>query len=999
MRVILCSTDFLISPILHPQTFLQLHHVSSSMSFEFVTEVLAEKPQVVVVSQSAFFSAELENELQNNNLEVVLFEPTDIKNATKTLTEAYKIIWLNPIVSAASSQTTTQTNLKTLTVLKPFQHKLLVVANVDSTINNSSKASNQWWEQLQQQHTFITNVITHFPAATVLVGSDIFFEKPVWYVPQVFNQAFCNINQGGLWDPQMELYPQTWGSFIRHIATQLLKPDLTSQLIRGRKIHTTAFLKMLQLHAQRIFGTLPRITPLPPPTPVVLKLPTTTTIHVESSEVFIKALIPLLKSFKAQSTPLSPTKAAPTHITHVEPTKTPVKKPIVAKSAPPTIPAIKRIPPRPPNPEVGLEADLTQLFNHYRSGQKVQEVQQVVKTTVKTKRKVLHRRKLFWAGVVVIGLAVGVGSIFSLASVAAVNVRQNLLITAQAAGTSQTISSPTTSRFWASMLSLQQMTLGRLINPSSVKEGGALLRLSNALSVLSDQQSAFSTTGNEMVLASTGRGSGDMRTLVSQLGTQSQTLYQSLSQAQADLKQLLLLQPDADQKAWSNFETKLSEQKKQLSWVTQLQTILPDLIGFNGKKTYALVFQNNQELRPLGGLIQAVGIVTLDQGLVIDSQVLTISSTPNLATATSSASPTKPTTSVKLNTLLTTPPTTLADSAWLPDAPAASKNVLVAIEKETTKNIDGVIFFNNLVLEDWIKAVGPLEIPELNEVVTDKNLSDRFEAHSGLQVPQNKNLDYSSLVLQRLLQRTTQISPEKIPQLLAVWSRHLEGKQLLIVPRQDASLSVFNNLGWSGALFEPACPPSLQQERCLVDVLTQVESNVGENKANIYVQRSMTHQVEVSPNAIHHTHQISIKNQGTSNTWPRGTYKTYVRLYVSPTARLEGLTVNQQALSPENTVMSFENNRQVFGAYVEVPIQETMTLKFEYLLPVSPTSPFSYALFTQLQPGLEVPDYQVSINSVGFRPTLVAPLATIEGSQITFKPSTSLHSLVGAKFE
>jgi len=49
---------------------------------------------------------------------------------------------------------------------------------------------------------------------------------------------------------------------------------------------------------------------------------------------------------------------------------------------------------------------------------------------------------------------------------------------------------------------------------------------------------------------------------------------------------------------------------KQVSFLK----MIPEIAGFNGEKTYLLLFQNNLELRPSGGYIGNFGIIKVENG-------------------------------------------------------------------------------------------------------------------------------------------------------------------------------------------------------------------------------------------------------------------------------------------------------------------------------------------------------------------------------------------------
>jgi len=62
---------------------------------------------------------------------------------------------------------------------------------------------------------------------------------------------------------------------------------------------------------------------------------------------------------------------------------------------------------------------------------------------------------------------------------------------------------------------------------------------------------------------------------------------------------------------------KLTLDNKQISFLK----IIPEITGFNGERTYLLLFQNNLELRPSGGYLGNFGIIKVKNGKPIIFEV------------------------------------------------------------------------------------------------------------------------------------------------------------------------------------------------------------------------------------------------------------------------------------------------------------------------------------------------------------------------------------------
>jgi hypothetical protein len=187
----------------------------------------------------------------------------------------------------------------------------------------------------------------------------------------------------------------------------------------------------------------------------------------------------------------------------------------------------------------------------------------------------------------------------------------------------------------------------------------------------------------------------------------------------------------------------------------------------------------------------------------------------------------------------------------------------------------------------------------------------------------------------------------------------------------------------------------------MVDTIAQVEANVGINKANYYLDRSIDHKIVVTKNEAQHTRTILFNNKAQSNSWPKGTYKTYLRFYVNPDVKVESASINGSQLSNNQIFESEENGYKVIGFRVDVPIQKQVSFELVYTTPLSVFEPFSYVFYNKKQSGIDNDPFNLSItHSQDIKPVLVAPSAVITGNAISFSAQNlDEASLFGVMFE
>src|SRR3989344_1662095 len=148
--------------------------------------------------------------------------------------------------------------------------------------------------------------------------------------------------------------------------------------------------------------------------------------------------------------------------------------------------------------------------------------------------------------------------------------------------------------------------------------------------------------------------------------------------------------------------------------ISKINTLLPGLgkiIGIGEQRVYLILLQNDTELRPTGGFIQTVGLLTLKNGQIIDLKTFdTYSLDGQLKGYVEPPS--------DLKKYLGESGWYLRDSNWDPDFSLSAQRAEWFLEKEIGRKVDGVISINTTSLKHFIGILGPLSYPPnpLNKV-------------------------------------------------------------------------------------------------------------------------------------------------------------------------------------------------------------------------------------------------------------------------------------------
>ncbi len=440
----------------------------------------------------------------------------------------------------------------------------------------------------------------------------------------------------------------------------------------------------------------------------------------------------------------------------------------------------------------------------------------------------------------------------------------------------------------------------------------------------------------------------DIEQLTSEMSTDLDSVYQQFSHLEGQLK----LKPDArqfidrfDNKLVSNLTTAremLLEAKKGV-------LLLPDLVGVYGKRTYLILFQNNMELRATGGFIGSFALATFDRGKLIDFQILDVYSVDGQLRG--HVEPPEP-----ILRYLGEAGWYLRDSNFSPDFLVSALRASWFLEKEIGKKVDGVVGIDLFLAQRILRAVGPVDLVDYQEKIDADNLFERTEYHAEVNFfpGSSQKKDFIGAVANALFEEVCRADEKEWLVIGQALYQSLKSKDLLIALNNQEAAKILTDLGWDGSLRRVQC--EIENGKCLVDYLMIVESNFGINKANYFVKRNVTHQVNFdSKGRAKETLRIDYHNQSKSEIFPAGTYKNYLRILTPNGTRLQTVLIDGRELETEKIDETEISERTSFGFLVEVPIQTKKTVEISYRLAeklaIGPGN--RYLLYLQKQPGIE----------------------------------------------
>ncbi len=390
--------------------------------------------------------------------------------------------------------------------------------------------------------------------------------------------------------------------------------------------------------------------------------------------------------------------------------------------------------------------------------------------------------------------------------------------------------------------------------------------------------------------------------------------------------------------------------------------ILPDILGFDSPKKYLILLQDNSELRPGGGVVEAFAVMEIKNAKITDFTAFDEAPVDeNLKSII------EPAFGLKRYLLLEN--LTLRDSNFDPDfinsAISASNIYSLAVEEK----VDGVIAIDAIFIKNMLNVLGPIAVPGQSEKISDKNIEKISfrENNFGIEILNS---------LKNELDTRNDLSPFLITRQIG---NLISEKHLLFAFPNPSTQNIFTANGWSSSLWDNR----EKENNKINDYLGVSEGNLGKNKINKFVSRSISKKVSVSDSGkISSELSISFKNNAEKGN---GVYKNYLQLVLPEASRLTSISIDGKREKVEKAITNaaqynganfkppvglevYERNqmdKNVYGFLVQVAEKEIKTIVVNYDIPYSlPSSQKSavYSLKIYKQPGIDSYPFDLSFN-------------------------------------
>lgn len=404
----------------------------------------------------------------------------------------------------------------------------------------------------------------------------------------------------------------------------------------------------------------------------------------------------------------------------------------------------------------------------------------------------------------------------------------------------------------------------------------------------------------------------------------------AFSYAKNNKKNIALVSLSAMSKV-SKFLPISQDSKKELE---VLNSIVSELTKKDDiEKSFLILLQNADELRPGGGFLGQYAIIKIKNGNVVSTYV----EDANLLDQRIQAKVTPP---FPFYRLMKIRKWKFRDSNFSPDFPTNVEKAkyFFRLSGRDSKQFDGVIAVNSLVFNNIFNLTGPITVPGYGGEFNSENASRKLEEIVEKIYLLNPDLDTQNR--KAIIKKLAPMIMDKlatvgnVTKIAEFFHNELKNRNVMI-NLTDANLQQqIASVYWDGSM-----PQSWGG-----DYLMAVDASMGALKTDHYIKREMKYDLDFTGEKPTVTLNIKYKNTAPYGDWRTSDYHAYLRIYVPKGSEF----VSNQMVSRIAT--SEEFNKTYFGFKVDVVMGREVDGTIVYTLPDNIKAE-DYKLLIQKQSG------------------------------------------------
>lgn len=411
---------------------------------------------------------------------------------------------------------------------------------------------------------------------------------------------------------------------------------------------------------------------------------------------------------------------------------------------------------------------------------------------------------------------------------------------------------------------------------------------------------------------------------------------------------------------------------------------IDSILGKNSTKKYLLFFANNKELRPGGGFIGSFGTITFKDMTMTELQIYDVYDADGQLIAHI-----EPPDAIRK--YLNQPHWFLRDSAFSPDFLENYAQAKYFLEKEMNfTDFNGALLVTTTAIENLLTSFGDIYLSDYKEKVNSKNFYIKAQIYA-----QNNffpgSIQKKSFLASLTRELLVNLETASTKRLMSAVKKSYDEKQMVSYFDDPQTQQIFDSSYWSGRVIEPNCPKPYPN--CATDYIYPIDANLGVNKANLFITRTINIRINIDRQGVlHHTFIIKFQNDAPSEIFPGGLYHNYFQVRLPNNVTIKNVTKN--GVSIDNIDEKNEQFKTV-GFIVDTAPRKTSEIKIEYVTqnPIPPGRN-SYQLIVQKQIGSSNNDFTLEIvypSNMTLSPQNFSPL--VKDNRILYNTNLSADKI------
>jgi len=403
--------------------------------------------------------------------------------------------------------------------------------------------------------------------------------------------------------------------------------------------------------------------------------------------------------------------------------------------------------------------------------------------------------------------------------------------------------------------------------------------------------------------------------------------------------------------------------------LSSIVDVMPSIFGMEGSKNYLILFQDNLELRPGGGVIDSYGILKFNMGKITEFSLHDTSDADKQLKGHVEPP-------FAIRRYLPEQHWYMRDSNFNVDFVKSASSASNFFFVETGQKADGIIAIDTSFIKSILHITGPVYVANYKEVVDENNLYALTQSSAEKIFPDPVQKKGFLQSLNKAIME--KIAEKKVSYLLIVKiiSESLAQKHLLFTLNNDLQ-NIFTASGWSSSLWDER-----KEGREIVNDFVGInEANLGINKASYFIRRLISQKITIGDDG-NISEELVVNYKNDSDALLGGDYKNYLRVILPKNIKLSEILINDQTQAIIDAVTNplvyeaknfkvpqglevekvNEGNKTILGLLIKIPIGKIVKVKLRYTLSerISGLDAFSYSLKLFKQPGIDNLPYSFS---------------------------------------